>query len=215
MKRIFILIILLSIFLLWRVYASNSILINKVIYIDPGHGGYDPGAIYKELKESEINLEYAYMLKEKLEQEGAVVYLTRYDDYDLSSSTSNHKRSDMLNRVKIIKETSPDIFISLHLNAESSSLWYGAQTFYNSINSKNVDLAASIQEKLQEKTNTKRKIKKDKDIFLLRNLKIPGVLVELGFITNASDRVNLTSETYKEKLVQTLVEGIKDYFSKQ
>lgn len=214
MKKIVILTILLSIFCFLKVYAKNQILVGKVICIDAGHGGFDPGATYKDLKESNINLEYAYLLKNELENEGATVYLTRYEDYDLSTNNFNHKRSDILNRIKIIKDISPNLFISLHLNADSSNKWYGAQTFYNSVSENNMLLAESVQKELKKIGITKRNIKKDNDIFLLKNLDITGVLVELGFITNNVDRTNLISSTYQKKLVKTIVKGIKNYFSK-
>lgn len=214
MKKIIILLNLLSIFCFFKVYAKNQVLVGRVICIDAGHGGFDPGATYKDLKEADINLEYAHLLKSELEEEGATVYLTRYDDYDLSTNNYNHKRSDILNRIKIIKDISPDIFISIHLNADSSNRWNGAQTFYNSVNENNMLLAESVQKELKKIGITKRNIKKDNDIFLLKNLDITGVLVELGFITNNVDRTNLISSTYQKKLVKTIVKGIKNYFSK-
>ena len=212
MKKIIILTILLSIFFILKVHAENNILLGRTICIDAGHGGFDPGATYKDLKEAEINLEYANLLKKELEKVGANVYLIRQGDYDLSTSNFNHKRSDMLNRIRIIESVSPDIFISIHLNADSVNTWYGSQTFYNSINDKNKLLAEMIQKELKKGTNTKRNIKKDTNIFLLKNTNIPGVLVELGFITNAVDRTNLVSKDYQQKLTKLLVNGIKNYF---
>ena len=212
MKKIIILTILLSIFFILKVHAENNILLGRTSCIDAGHGGFDPGATYKDLKEAEINLEYANLLKKELEKVVANVYLIRQGDYDLSTSNFNHKRSDMLNRIRIIESVSPDIFISIHLNADSVNTWYGSQTFYNSINDKNKLLAEMIQKELKKGTNTKRNIKKDTNIFLLKNTNIPGVLVELGFITNAVDRTNLVSKDYQQKLTKLLVNGIKNYF---
>ena len=212
MKKMIILTILLSIFFILKVYAENNILLGRTICIDAGHGGFDPGATYKDLKEAEINLKYANLLKKELEKVGVNVYLIRQGDYDLSTSDFNHKRSDMLNRIRIIESVSPDIFISIHLNADSVNTWYGSQTFYNSINDKNKLLAEMIQKELKKGTNTKRNTKKDTNIFLLKNTNIPGVLVELGFITNAVDRTNLVSKDYQQKLTKLLVNGIKNYF---
>ena len=212
MKKMIILTILLSIFFILKVHAENNILLGRTICIDAGHGGFDPGATYKDLKEAEINLKYANLLKKELEKVGVNVYLIRQGDYDLSTSNFNHKRSDMLNRIRIIESVSPDIFISIHLNADSVNTWYGSQTFYNSINDKNKLLAEMIQKELKKGTNTKRNTKKDTNIFLLKNTNIPGVLVELGFITNAVDRTNLVSKDYQQKLTKLLVNGIKNYF---
>lgn len=79
-----------------RASENNFSLIGKVIYIDPGHGGLDPGAIYKNIKEKDINLKISKILEKKLSKLGAIVYMTRYGDYDLSvNNTINKKRSDL------------------------------------------------------------------------------------------------------------------------
>ena len=76
--------------------TNNLDLLGKVIYLDPGHGGIDPGAVYKDIEEADINLKIAEKTQKILEQEGAIVYLTRYGDYDLSvPNTINRKRSDL------------------------------------------------------------------------------------------------------------------------
>ena len=100
------------------------------------------------------------------------------------------------------------------MNADSSNKWNGAQTFYNSVNENNMLLAESIQKKFKQINITKRNIKKDNSIFLLKNLDVTGVLIELGFITNNVDRMNLVSDAYQKKLVKTIVKGIKNYFLK-
>ena len=101
---------------------SNLELLGKVIYIDPGHGGPDPGTIYKNIYEKDINLEICKKLQAILEEEGSIVYLTRYGDYDLSKSyTGSRKKSDLNNRAKIINDSKADLYISIHLNSISSS----------------------------------------------------------------------------------------------
>ena len=96
---------------------SNLELVGKVIYLDPGHGGTDPGAIYKDIYEKDITLSICKKLKELLENDGAIVYMTRYDDYDLSDSTYNRKYRDLNNKVKVINESMSDLYISIHLNS--------------------------------------------------------------------------------------------------
>ena len=74
--------------------AKELPLLNKVIYIDPGHGGKDPGSIYKDIFEKDINLEICLKLKKELENKGARVYLTRDGDYDLSTpNTTTRKKA--------------------------------------------------------------------------------------------------------------------------
>src|SRR5574344_605383 len=84
------------------VKASDFPLIGRVIYIDPGHGGRDPGALYKNIEEEDINLEISLKLRDLLEKNGAVVYMTRDGDYDLSINDNMRKRSDLSNRVSMI-----------------------------------------------------------------------------------------------------------------
>ena len=83
-KILFLFIFLFSLFTFGIVRASILPLFGKVIYLDPGHGGPDPGAVWGNIYESQINLEISLKLQEELEKNGAIVYLTRYGDYDLS-----------------------------------------------------------------------------------------------------------------------------------
>ena len=88
-----ILIISISIFTIINAKAKELPLTGKIIYIDPGHGGIDPGSIYKNIYEKDINLSICLKLKKELEKSGAQVYLTRDGDYDLSTpNTSTRKK---------------------------------------------------------------------------------------------------------------------------
>ena len=137
----------------------NLELLGKVIYIDPGHGGLDPGTVYKDIYEKDINLEICLKLQKVLESEGAIVYLTRYGDYDLSNKSYSRKKSDLNNRVKIINESNADIYISIHLNSINSTIWRGAQVFYDDINIKNKEIANLFQEQLKLDLKTTRTVK--------------------------------------------------------
>ena len=191
--------------------ASQPILFGKIIYVDPGHGGNDPGAIYKNLKESNINLEISKNIKEELEKNGAIVYLTRNGDYDLSkNNTSNHKKNDLSNRAKIINESDCDLFISIHLNSDPSPTWNGTQIFYTNKNENNKKIA----EALQKKINTKRKIKEIENMYLFDRIRKPGVLIEVGFISNPNDRYKLTNKEYQTEISKKITEGIIEYLQK-
>ena len=110
------LIFLISLCSINYIYAKNNelLLLGKVIYIDPGHGNLDPGAMYKGIKEKDINLEISKKVEDILIKEGAIVYLTRYGDYDLSvPNTINRKRSDLSRRGNIINKSDCDLFISI------------------------------------------------------------------------------------------------------
>ena len=187
---------------------SNLELVGKVIYLDPGHGGTDPGAIYKDIYEKDITLSICKKLKELLENDGAIVYMTRYDDYDLSDSTYNRKYRDLNNRVKVINESMADLYISIHLNSIESTTWRGAQVFYDDINKENKILAKIIQTNL----NKERDIKEISKILMNRKIKVPGVLIEAGFLSNSNDRYLLKNFEYQYKLSKKIRDSIIKYF---
>lgn len=190
-------------------------LLGKIIYVDPGHGGIDPGAIYKNIKEAPINLEISKKLADALAEKGAIVYLTRYDDYDLSiPNSSNHKRSDLNQRIKLINESDCSLFLSIHLNADISESWYGAQVFYDDVNSENVVLAEYLQKEFSSSLNSRRNIKQISNLYLYRKALRPGVLVEVGFLSNSNERYLLRQDSYQKKIADTITTGVINYLSK-
>lgn len=198
------------------VYASNQTvpLIGKVIYIDIGHGGSDPGAMYKDISEKDINLQIGQILEQKLLSLGAIVYLTRYGDYDLSvTHTINNKRSDLSRRGNLINRSDCDLFLSIHLNAEETGVWRGAQVFYNSKLEQNKIIAELFQKYFKKSLNSNRKAKIDNELYLLKRVDRPGVLLELGFLSNANDRYLLKQKSYQNKIADTIVSATLAYFN--
>lgn len=192
---------------------NNLELLGKVIYLDSGHGGLDPGTIYKDIYEKDINLEISLKLQELLEEEGAIVYQTRYGDYDLSRNyTPQRKKSDLNNRAKIINESGADIYISIHLNSISSSTWRGAQVFYDDVNKKNYDFAILMQNQLKEDLKTNREVKEISTMLMNRKITIPGLLIEAGFLSNPNDRYLLQKSDYQYKIANSIKKGIIKYF---
>lgn len=199
----------------YRIINVNSELelLGKVIYVDAGHGGTDPGAIYGDVIEADINLSIAKKLKEELISKGAIVYMTREADNDLSYPNSNlRKRSDLINRAKMIDKANSDMYISIHLNAFPDSSWKGAQVFYDDINSKNKVLAEIIQEQFKNDLKTSREIKEISDLYMYKNTKTLGVLVEVGFLSNANERYLLKTDKYQEKISKSLTTAIINYY---
>lgn len=214
-QKIFFLILFFAcLFSCGLVRAFNLSLLGKVIYIDVGHGGKDPGAIVGELKEADLNLQISFKLQEMLERQGAVVYLTRYGDYDLSSNNVTlRKRSDLTNRAKIINLSNCDMYISIHLNADKSNTWKGAQIFYNNKNTENEKIAKILQNQLKEDLNTDREYKKLTNQYMYKLISVKGVLAEVGFITNPNERNLLKQKDYQYKIANSLTKGIIKYFS--
>lgn len=196
-------------------YVNDFPLLGKTIYLDAGHGGKDPGAIYDNVYEKDINLDIVKKLQFELEKMGAVVLLTRDDDYDLASiDAKKRKQSDLLKRANLINESKCDMYISIHLNAYSSTKWSGLQIFYDDINPNNKILAEIMNETLKSNLKNVRGIKRENGYFMYHKINVPGILIESGFITNSNDRYKLKDSNYQAILARNIVLGVVNYFSK-
>ena len=118
----------------------------RIVVVDAGHGGWDPGMVSGKVDEKDINLKIAKKLHTYLELGGATVIVTRIDDSDLSKS----KSGDMAVRRLIANTSKADIFISIHQNAFGSSRVNGAQVFYFNESDNSKKLAHCIQDKIKE-----------------------------------------------------------------
>lgn len=186
-------------------------LAGRLIIVDVGHGGLDPGTVYQDIYEKDINLLIAKNLEIELNKLGAGVLLIRDGDYDLSKGVKNHrKKTDFDNRIKIINNSEGDMYLSIHLNYLENTAYYGAQVFYNQENKK---LALAIQEYLNANLDTNREIKKiPSSTYMYRKLKIPGVLIECGFLSNPQERKLLVTPKYQQKLAKTIADSIVHYY---
>lgn len=188
-------------------------LVNKVIVVDPGHGGIDPGANRGEYVEKDITLAIAKKLADKLSQAGAMVVLLRTTDTDLveegfSGTIAARKRQDLNNRVKKANDAKADLYISIHSNADPSPRWSGAQTFYNKSSKESKLLAVCIQDKITETlANTKRKAAPGQ-YYILEQTTMPAVIVEVGFVSNVAEAKNLVDVKYQERMAQAIFLGI-------
>lgn len=152
-------------------------------------------------------------LEKALSSKGAVVYLTREGDYDLSKSKVNRKRNDLYNRAKMINDSDADIYLSIHLNSTTSVKWRGLQIFYSSVNSNNKILADNLYEVLNNNLSYVRDVKEENSYYMYKRINVPGVLIEAGFISNPNDNYILRDNSYQDKLVNNIVLGIISYFS--
>ena len=216
-KLLIFLMFLSSIVLVSKTYAINNeyTLLGKVIYLDPGHGGIDSGTTYKKIYEKDINLILCKKLKASLESLGAKVYLTRETDKDLSIRNKNRKRSDLISRAYLINKTNTDMYISIHVNYLSNSRYKGLQIFYNNKNKENEEIANSLTKYYREKTWNVRKPKYNNTYYMYKNITKPGVLIEVGFLSNPDDRYRLTHEEYQDALVSNLTYSIEKYFQEK
>lgn len=189
-------------------------LISKVIYLDPGHGGADSGAYYKGVRESDLNLKISKTIMKALNAEGATVYLTRYDNYDLAVPNAyNRKRSDLSRRANVINKSGCDMFISIHLNASESVSWYGAQVYYDSINKENKKIAKIFSEEAKRYLETSREYKENNTKYMQHRINRPGILFEVGFLSNPNERLLLQDSEYQEKVASVVSKAVIKYFA--
>lgn len=186
--------------------------LEKVIYIDPGHGGFDGGAVCNGVVESSLNLEISLSLKTILEEQGYTVLMTREDDTDLSTESTNKKRSDIQNRVQLINESDALLYISIHQNTYTNSIYSGAQCFYNKYNGLSQLLSNNIQTSITNSLNNTTRVSKSIDgIYLVDNVNKPGVLVECGFMSNEEELSLLQDKAYQSKLAHAIYYGLLSY----
>lgn len=196
-------------------------LAGKVILLDPGHGGPDGGAVGPEgIVEKDIALNISQFLRDYLQEAGALVVMTREEDTDLASPEEKRLRKrkveDLMRRVHLIQQKKVDAFISIHLNAVPSPRWSGAQTFYSPIREENKLLATSIQNELiRQLGNTNRLAKQKGDIYILKQSKVPTVLVEVGFLSNPEEARLMATKEYQQKVAASIYTGILRYYSEQ
>mgnify|MGYP002317463830 FL=1 len=187
----------------------------KVIVVDCGHGGIDPGMIGIDgLKEKEFNLAIGMKLKKALEDYGYQVVMTRETDTGLYDEDSQNKKAqDMQKRILLIQKVDPVLTVSIHQNSYHDAGVHGPQVFYYRDSAQGEALAKKIQEKLNENLEVERprEIKGNTTYYLLK--RSPGVLniVECGFLTNPEEAASLSSEEYQEKVAQAIADGVKEY----
>lgn len=195
---------------------------SRVVFIDVGHGGSDPGAQYYGVNEKDLNLKISMKLKRELEAEGFSVIMSRTTDIHIDYKTE---------RSRIANNSGADIFVSVHNNAmPGNSYVNGIETFYYEydpqyqpkINEdmhnnpdrllKSASLANAIHKNLITDTGAyNRGVRRD-TFAVLRETSLPAVLLELGFMSNLAELNKLSTDAYQEKLAKSISSGIVDYF---
>lgn len=202
------------------IYSDGAVswkVANRVIVIDPGHGGIDPGAIGQAgTLEKEVVLEISTKLKTLLSQAGAVVIMTRETDRDLSDpigSVAERKRQDLTRRVELANRRKADIYLGIHANSFPSSIWRGSQTFYQQGQDDAQKLAQYIQREMRRVLKNTDREAKAGDYFINRNTKMTSVIVEVGFFSNHQEEKLLTDPVYQHKVAWAIYSGLAKYMA--
>lgn len=181
----------------------------RVIVVDPGHGGNNPGAVDHNTRESDNNLAVGLKLRDKLVQAGAKVIMTRDTDRNVAAIGSSLS-TELQARLDIVEANHADIFVSVHTNENSNSQITGATTYYPQ--GKSSRLAEAIQAGIINSTNAVDKGSLPETFYVLRNNTVPATLVEMGFISNANEAALLASDSYRAKMATGIYNGIVQYF---
>lgn len=186
------------------------------ILIDVGHGGIDGGASHGDILEKDINLAVGKLLYEGLLSDGYQVVINRTGDYALSDdndwlkSSSRHTR-DLAQRRHLAKELRPQVLISLHVNWSRSADAHGPVVLYQH-NNQSYMLAGMVQHSLNQLYRTQVKPQVGKTYYLLRHSICPAIIVEMGFISNASDRSRLLNPKERALIAVSIRDAVREYF---
>ena len=197
----------------------------KVIFLDPGHGGKDPGAQYLGLKEKDLTLQVSQQLKTKLESLGYTVIMSRSTDVFVDFVTERSKMSN---------ETNADMFISIHFNATGHGLDSGEDGIqtYTYLPTRNIPsvinkkwhdnptrlkysykLGSYIHQSVLATTQAKDAGLLAKSFAVLRETNKPAVLLELGYMDDSKESQKIRTKEYQQKLVDGITQGIQQYYN--
>lgn len=175
----------------------------KLIIVDPGHGGSDPGMIgttYNTM-EKDLNLSTALYVRDALVAKGARVEMTR---------TRDSQKPTLARRVQMSTALGADAFVSIHYNSSPKKV-SGTLTFFYS-ESDDLKLARAIETRLGQGIGLKSNGISFGNYHILRENRIPAALVELGFLTSPSDEAIARKASYQKKAAKAIAEGLADYF---
>ena len=194
-------------------YRTTGGIGGKIIVLDPGHGGSDPGAIGPTgLQEKQVTLPIAEYLKSILEAKGAKVILTRTTDVDVYGPHASGV-DELQARVNVANGNQADAFISIHINSFSNPNVGGIATYYFDGSEQSKKLASSVQEQIAEHSgfNGDRGIQPG-NLYVLRHSLMPSILVELGFISNPKEEGHLKESETQKDFANELAKGLELYF---
>lgn len=173
----------------------------RVVVIDPGHGGPDPGAIgIGGLRETDIVLDIGQQVTSLLERQGITVVLTRNGEYDLGLEP----------RVQMAERANATIFVSIHANAMPANRTdiSGIETYYYDSGKQ---LASVIHQTILEDTGARDRRIRQARFYVIRRTTMPAVLVEVGFVTGVEDATQLNTPAYRSRMAAAIARGILRY----
>ncbi|MFM1843589.1 MAG: N-acetylmuramoyl-L-alanine amidase [Cyanobacteriota bacterium] len=177
---------------------------SRLVFIDPGHGGKDPGAIgLGGVQEKDVIMPISRYVAEYLEQQGVRVLMARTSDYFVSLQG----RTDMANRA------GADLFVSIHANSMGKGRpdVSGFEIYYFG----SPGLSQAIHRNVIRSVDVKDRGVRKARFYVLRNSRMPSTLVETGFVTGYEDNAKLTNPAYQKQMAQAIARGILEYLQQR
>lgn len=173
---------------------------SKKVVIDAGHGGTDCGAIRDDVNEKDITLDVSKQVRDMLVKKGYIVQMTRDTDEYVS----------LQDRVSISENFNTDIFVSIHVNSSTGTEANGIETHYYNQNS--LFLAQTVHAALASEINAKNRGLFKSKFYVINHTTSPAILIEIGFLSNTEERLQLMSADRRKKTAKAIVEGVENYF---
>lgn len=182
----------------------KSDLRGRVIFIDPGHGGADPGAIgITGTFEKDVVLDISLRLESLLKQAGAQVIMSRRQDVFV----------DLYERVDHANRSPAEIFISIHANSVAHDFPMGTETYVsNNSSPQSLSLAHIVQQEMLSFLNLHNRGVKKRDFYVVKATRMPSILVEVAFLSNEREERLLKDPSFRQRSAEAIFSGIKKYF---
>jgi N-acetylmuramoyl-L-alanine amidase len=185
----------------------------KVITLDAGHGGSDPGAIGSDgTKEKNITLPITKMVKELLEAKGAKVYMTRTTDVDVYGPNASDVQ-ELQARVNVGEKYNSDVFVSLHINSSVNKSVGGFSSYYYPKTANDLKLAKSIQNQLTANFGVDDLGVRQANFYVIKRISMPATLIEMCFISNEKELTLMKGAWFQKKAARLIADGIEKYFA--
>ena len=194
-------------------FRTSGGLSGKIITLDAGHGGSDPGAIGSDgTKEKNITLAITKAVKELLEKKGAKVYMTRTTDVDVYGPNASDA-DELQARVNVGEKYNSDLFVSLHINSSVNKNVGGFSTYYYPKTSNDLRIAKSIQDQLTANFGVDDLGVRQANFYVIKRISMPATLVEMCFISNEKELVLMKGKWFQNKTARLIAVGIEKYFA--
>jgi len=185
----------------------------KMITLDPGHGGTDPGAIGKQgTKEKDITLKIAMKVRDYLLDKGAQVSMTRTTDKDVFGPDATDAQ-ELQARVDVAQANDADLFVSIHCNASTNPNIGGISSYFFPKTDYDKIAASAIQDDLTKKFGLDDLGVRQANFYVNKRSSMPTVLIETAFISNQKEEKLLRSNWFQSKMAKAIADGIEDYFA--